>query len=163
MTNVTLSRAPGARALALFGAETGAMLRLAGPMTMVALVNMAMSVTDTLMAAQFGVGGLAAVAVGSDFYSLAFVFAAGVIAGLAALYASAAEVQDAPRLRRLRAAGWMLAALLGAVLAPVIWTAPDWLDRLGIPEGLLAQGRGYTRAMAATLMPMLAVAVCGTV
>jgi MATE family multidrug resistance protein len=159
MTNVTLSRAPGARALALFGAETGAMLRLAGPMTMVALVNMAMSVTDTLMAAQFGVGGLAAVAVGSDFYSLAFVFAAGVIAGLAALYASAAEVQDAPRLRRLRAAGWMLAALLGAVLAPVIWTAPDWLDRLGIPEGLLAQGRGYTRAMAATLMPMLAVAV----
>jgi multidrug resistance protein, MATE family len=159
MATLTLPRAYAARGLSLVGPETGAMLRLAGPMTMVALVNMAMSVTDTLMAAQFGVAGLAAVAVGSDFYSLVFVFAAGVIAGLAALYGSAAEAQDEPRLRRLRSAGWMLALLLGVLLAPLIWTAPDWLDRLGIPEDLLTQGRGYTHAMATTLLPMLVVAV----
>lgn len=159
MTSITLPRARVARGLPRPGAETGAMLRLAMPMTMVALVNMAMSVTDTLMAAQFGVAGLAAVAVGSDFYSLIFVFAAGVIAGLAALYAAAAEVGKPPRLRRLRAAGWMLTLLLGAALAPLIWTAPEWLGHLGIPADLLEQGRGYTRAMAATLLPMLAVAV----
>ncbi|WP_176224318.1 MATE family efflux transporter [Maritimibacter sp. HL-12] len=135
------------------------MLRLAAPMTMVALVNMAMSVTDTLMAAQFGVAGLAAVAIGSDFYSLVFVFAAGTISGLATLYAAAAEAENTPRLRRLRAAGWLLALLLGALLAPLIWTAPGWLGHLGIPSDLLDQGRNYTRAMATTLLPMLAVAV----
>jgi MATE family multidrug resistance protein len=140
-------------------AETGALMRLAGPMTMVALVNMAMSVTDTLMAARHGTHALAAVAVGSDFYSLVFVFGAGTVAGLAPLYAAAAEAGDASRLRRLRSAGWALAALLGAVMVPLVWAAPGHLCRIGIPEGLLASGQGYTRAMAATLVPMLAVAV----
>ncbi len=128
-------------------------------MTLVALVNMAMSVTDTLMAASFGAGGLAAVAVGSDFYSIVFVFAAGCISGLAPLYAAAAEAQDNTSLRRLRAAGWMLAVLLTLVTVPLVWAAPDYLRWLGIPEALLDDGRGYTQAMAATLVPMLCVAV----
>lgn len=88
-------------------AESRALRRLAGPMTLVALVNMAMSVTDTLMAASFGTGGLAAVAVGSDFYSLVFVFAAGVIGGLTPLHAAAAEAGNMARLRR----GWLRGAL----------------------------------------------------
>jgi MATE family multidrug resistance protein len=140
-------------------AETGGFLRLAAPMTLVALVNMAMSVTDTLMAASFGAEALAAVAVGSDFYSIVFVFSAGTIGGLAPLYAAAAEAGDAAGLRRLRAAGWMLAALIALLAVPLVWSAPGFLCRLGIPETLLDEGRYYTRAMAATLVPMLAVAV----
>ncbi|PWE33384.1 hypothetical protein DDZ14_06315 [Maritimibacter sp. 55A14] len=158
MTDTAL---PGARLrpASPLRAETSALLRLAAPMTLVALVNMAMSVTDTLMAASFGAGGLAAVAVGSDFYSIVFVFAAGTIGGLAPLYAAAAEAGDAGRLRRLRAAGWMLAVLLAFVAVPIVWTAPGYLCRLGIPEMLLEEGRGYTRAMAVTLAPMLVVAM----
>ncbi|WP_206018363.1 MATE family efflux transporter [Roseovarius nitratireducens] len=128
-------------------------------MTLVALVNMAMSVTDTLMAARFGPAGLAAVAVGSDFYSIVFVFSAGCIGGLAPLYAAAAEAQDETSLRRLRAAGWMLAVLLAFVAVPLVWAAPDYLCWLRIPEALLEDGRGYTQAIAATLVPMLCVAV----
>jgi len=158
MIDTVLPGAPPRPASAL-RSETGAFLRLAGPMTLVALVNMAMSVTDTLMAAAFGPEALAAVAVGSDFYSIVFVFAAGTISALAPLYAAAAEAGDGAALRRLRAAGWMLAALLALVAGPLVWAAPGYLCRLGIPETLLDQGRLYTQAMAATLVPMLAVAV----
>jgi len=158
MTDTAL---PGAslRPASALRTETGALLRLAGPMTLVALVNMAMSVTDTLMAAGVGPVALAAVAVGSDFYSIVFVFAAGTISALAPLYATAAEAGDAAGLRRLRTAGWMLAALLAVVAVPLVWAAPVYLHRLGIPEPLLDEGRHYTRAMAATLVPMLVVAV----
>jgi MATE family multidrug resistance protein len=128
-------------------------------MTLVALINMAMTLTDTLMAASIGAAALASVAVGSDFYSIIFVFAAGTISALAPLYAAAAEAGDTSRLRRLRAAGWMLALLLTVAAVPLIWTAPGYLCQLGIPEALLEEGRGYTRAMAATLVPMLVVAV----
>lgn len=52
MTSLTVPRARIARGLPLFGAESGAMLRLAGPMTMVALVNMAMSVSGITFGTQ---------------------------------------------------------------------------------------------------------------
>jgi len=159
MTTFTLPRTRGTWRAAPFDRQTADWLRLAAPMTLVALVNMAMSVTDTLMAAQFGIAALAAVAVGSDFYSIVFTFAAGAMAGLAPLYAAASAAGNAARLRRLRAAGWMLVALLAVGLAPLAWFAPDLLRAVGIPRELLETGRGYTQAMALTLVPMLAVAV----
>jgi len=86
-------------------AEAWALLRLAAPLTGLALVNMAMSVTDTLMTAAFGVEALATVAVASDFYSILFYLAVGCIGGIGPLYAAAHSTGDADRLARLRAAG----------------------------------------------------------
>lgn len=58
--------------------EPLAILRLAVPIMLIALVNMGMSVTDTVMvSASFGADSLAAVAVGSDFYSILFYLGAG--------------------------------------------------------------------------------------
>jgi hypothetical protein len=63
--------------------EPFAMLRLAVPIMLIALVNMGMSVTDTIMvSAMSGPEALAAVAVGSDFYSILFYLGAGTIGGL---------------------------------------------------------------------------------
>jgi multidrug resistance protein, MATE family len=45
----------------------------------------------------------------------------------------------------------------------VVWTAPDWLGRLGLDPDLLAAGRGYTRAMALALVPMLGVMLYRTI
>ena len=64
--------------------ETRALVRLAASIILIALVNMGMSLTDTAMvAALFGIGVLAAVAVGSDLYSIVFYLGAGVLGGLA--------------------------------------------------------------------------------
>lgn len=75
----SLSHRPGAGAGYRFGAsqdhrhEARAVLGTAAPVAAMALVNMAMSVTDTLMAAA---------AVGNEVYSLAFYLVIGILGGL---------------------------------------------------------------------------------
>ena len=86
-------------------AESLSTLKLAAPIALIALVNMAMSVTDTVMAAGFGAEALAAVAVGSDFYSIIFYFVAGVVGGLGPFYAAAIAAEDLAKAHRLRQTG----------------------------------------------------------
>jgi MATE family multidrug resistance protein len=143
-------------------AEAWALLRLAAPLTGLALVNMAMSVTDTLMTAAFGVESLAAVAVASDFYSILFYLAVGCIGGLGPLYAAAHAAGDADRLTRLRTAGTITCALLALPICALLWQTPALLILLGIDPDLADTGTGYVRAMALTLIPMLAVGVLRT-
>jgi multidrug resistance protein, MATE family len=144
--------------------ESRALVRLAVPIMLIALVNMGMSVTDTLMvSAAFGAEALAAVAVGSDFYSILFYLGAGTIGGLAPFY-TAAVVKAAPGERaRLERTGRTVVLALAAILVPIVWTAPDWLGHLGLDQGLVDHGRGYTRAMALTLVPMLGVMLYRTI
>ena len=149
-------------ALNVSKAEAGALLRLAAPLTGLALVNMAMSVTDTLMTAAFGVEALAAVAVASDFYSILFYLAVGCIGGLGPLYAAAHAAGDADRLARLRTAGIVTCLLLALPICGLLWHTPALLSLLGISENLADAGTGYARAMALTLIPMLAVGVLRT-
>lgn len=142
--------------------EAWAVLRLAAPLTGLALVNMAMSVTDTLMTAAFGVEALAAVAVASDFYSILFYLAVGCIGGLGPLYAAAHATGDADRLARLRTAGTITCAILALPICALLWHTPALLSLLGIDQNLTDAGTGYARAMACTLIPMLAVGVLRT-
>ena len=143
-------------------AEAWSMVKLAAPLSGLALVNMAMSVTDTLMTAAFGIEALAAVAVASDFYSICFYLAVGCIGGLGPLYAAAHAAGDADRLARLRTAGTIACALLAFPICALLWNTPTVLRMLGIDQSLVEAGTGYVRAMALTLVPMLAVGVLRT-
>jgi multidrug resistance protein, MATE family len=144
--------------------ESRALLRLALPIMLIALVNMGMSVTDTLMvSAAFGPEALAAVAVGSDFCSILFYLGAGTIGGLAPFYTAAVVKADAVGRAQVERAGQAVVVLMAAALVPVVWTAPDWLGHVGLDRDLLAEGRGYTRAMALTLVPMLGVILYRTI
>ncbi|MGB8623560.1 MAG: MATE family efflux transporter [Paracoccaceae bacterium] len=142
--------------------EVGGILRLAAPVAALALVNMAMSVTDTLMAASLGAESLAATAVGSDFYSLVFYLSVGILGGLAPLYAAAHASEDADLLRRLRGSGWFIAVVIGGPAITAVWFSPDYLYRIGIAPALLERGDGYIRAMGLTLAPMIAAMVLRT-
>jgi len=144
--------------------EGRSLLRLAAPILFICLVNMGMSVTDTVMvSALYGTEALAAVAVGSDLYSIVFYLGAGVLAGFAPLY-TAATVRADPQARlRLERSGRIAVAIVATLLVPVVWTAPGWLAALGLEPDLLSQGQGYTRAMAVTLVPMLGVALNRTI
>src|SRR5690606_34043234 len=126
---------------------------------LIALVNMGMSVTDTVMvSAIFGTDALAAVAVGSDLYSIVFYLSAGVLAGVAPFYTAAVTRGDPDERARLTRIGWMTVGLLAVTTLPVVWLAPLWLRYCGLEPLLLETGEGYTRAMALTLVPMLGVA-----
>ncbi|WP_300295455.1 MATE family efflux transporter [Ferrovibrio sp.] len=143
--------------------EGRALLRLALPIALIALVNMGMSVTDTVMvSALFGADALAAVAVGSDLYSILFYLCAGTLGGLAPFYAAAVARADMAERARLERIGWVLVALLAAGTMPLVWFAPVWLEWFGLDAALLAQGEGYTRTMALMLVPMLGVALYRT-
>lgn len=145
-------------------AEAMALLRLAAPILLIALANMGMSVTDTLMvSAIFGADALATVAVGSDLQSIVFYLGAGVLGGLAPLYTSALTRGDEVQRRSLDRVGRLLVALLAVIGAPLVWWAPDWLAHFGLDPDLLERGRGYTRAMAVLIVPMLGIALCRTV
>lgn len=161
---LTVSAAPAQHCWRTYGEEARALLRLAAPIALIALVNMGMSVTDTVMVSWiFGTTALAAVAVGSDLYSIVFYLAAGVLGGIAPFYTAAvtrAEPEERARLARI---GWMTVALLAVVTVPVVWLAPLWLGYCGLEAGLRAAGQGYTRAMALTLAPMLGVAFYRTI
>lgn len=145
-------------------AEGRALLRLAVPIMLIALVNMGMSLTDTVMvSAWFGADALAAVAVGSDLQSIAFYLGAGILAGIAPFYTAALARGDERERLRLDRIGRVLVMALAMVGVPLIWFAPDWLRLLGLDAGLLERGRGYTQSMAALLLPMLGIALYRTV
>lgn len=89
--------------------EGRSLLRLAAPIMLISLVNMGMSITDTMMvSALFGAEALAAVAVGSDLYSILFYPGAGVLGGLAPFYTAAVVRADPCRADgdALRAGRW---------------------------------------------------------
>lgn len=144
--------------------ESRAMLRLGAPIMMIALVNMGMSITDTLMVSMmFGAEALAAVAVGSDLYSIVFYICAGTLGGVAPFYAASFARKDMADCARLARIGWVMAALLAVIATPLVWFAPDWLQYFGLEAGLLEQGRGFTQSMAITLIAMLGVTLFRTI
>ena len=144
--------------------EGRALVRLAAPIALIALVNMGMSVTDAVMvSALFGTDAFAAVAVGSDLYSIVFYLGAGILGGITPFYTAAVTRADKDERVRLERIGWMMVGLLAALTVPLVWLAPIWLERFGLDPGLLAQGQGYTRAMALTLIPMLGVMLYRTI
>jgi MATE family multidrug resistance protein len=159
------SAKPGAHTNWRLRLEEGrALLRLAAPIAMIALVNMGMSVTDAVMvSAMFGTDAFAAVAVGSDLYSILFYLCAGVLGGIAPFYTAAVTRADNHERVRLERIGWITVGLLAALIVPLVWLAPNWLASFGLDPGLLAQGQGYTRAMALTLIPMLGVMLYRTI
>lgn len=143
--------------------EAQSLLRLATPIALIALVSMGMSVTDAAMVARlFGAEALAAVAVGSDLYSILYYFGAGILSGLAPFYTAAVVRTDTVERIRLERIGQVGVLLVAAVLAPIVWSAPRWLRPMGLDPMLLDLGRGYTQAMALTMLPMLGVVLYRT-
>lgn len=145
-------------------AEGRALLRLALPIMLIAIVNMGMSVTDTVMvSALFGADALASVAVGSDLYSIVFYLCAGTLGGIAPFYTAAVTRADITERVRLERIGWMMVGLLAILAVPAVWFAPIWLEGFGLDAGLLERGQGYTQAIALTLIPMLGVVLYRTI
>jgi MATE family multidrug resistance protein len=143
--------------------ESSALLRLGWPIMLIALVNMGMSITDTLMVSMmFGAEALAAVSVGSDLYSIIFYICAGTLGGVAPFYAGAVARGDATDRARLERIGWAMVLMLALPAVPLVWFAPQWLKLFGLDVGLLALGEGFTQTMALTLIPMLGVTLYRT-
>lgn len=140
-------------------AETDALLRLAAPLILTALVNMGISLTDVLMMGWLGPTEMAAGAAVSDFYSVFFYLAAGVLAAVSPLVAQARGARTPREVRRATRQGFWAALLLSLPGALIVWHADRAMAWLGVAPQVVDTGAPYARMMALTLVPMLGVMV----
>ncbi|MEE8351488.1 MAG: MATE family efflux transporter [Rhodospirillales bacterium] len=139
--------------------ETSALLGLAAPMVCVALVNMGMSITDTVMMGWISPTALAAGAVVSDLYSIVYYFMAGILSAVSPLIAHAMGAGNMGNVSRIMRRGFVAALFLVVPASVSVWYASDLLGLFGVEERVITLGREYARMMALTIVPMMFVAV----
>ncbi|MBC8338711.1 MAG: MATE family efflux transporter [Rhodospirillales bacterium] len=140
-------------------AEMKALALLALPMTGVALVNMGMSITDTVMMGWIGPTALAAGAVVSDLYSIVYYFMVGILSAVSPLIAHALGANRKDDVRRSMRQGFVAAVLLAGPAALAVVHAGDLLAVFGVERAVIDLGSGYALMMALTIIPMMFVAV----
>lgn len=139
--------------------EAGALGSLALPLTLSALVNIGIGITDVVMMAWLGPVALAAGAVASDFYSIVFYLGAGTLAAIAPLVSHARGARRPADVRRFTCQGLWAAAFIGVLGALVLWHAPALLKLVGVKSIIADTGAPYARMMALAFVPMMGVQV----
>jgi MATE family multidrug resistance protein len=136
-------------------AEARANLRLALPLVAAQLLFISMGTVDTLVAGRLGAAPLAAVAVGSNLWFMAFVLFMGLFMAVSPIVAQHLGAGRAPAEsgRFLRGA-LSLAALMGLAWMVLLLGATDpVLDLLQLEPPTRAYAEGYLRAIAPGAIP----------
>src|SRR5690606_6624174 len=140
--------------------EAAALVRVGGPLTLTALANMGVSITDVIMIGWLGPMLLGAGAAISDLYSIFYYLAAGIASAGAATLASAIGASNHERLRGMFTEVLIATLAAGAVLVPLVWHGAVVLAWLGIEAEVLPDAAGYAHWLAAAMLPMLVVRAC---
>lgn len=124
------------------------------PLVVNNLVQVAMQVTDTIMAGRLSAVDLAAVAVGGAVWTPAFIFGLGVLMALtptvAHLHGAGAHAEIGRWVRQ----GLWLALFLSLPVGLVVLNADRVMHAVGVDAALVPTATGYSRAMAAGMLPM---------
>ena len=137
--------------------------RTAIPIAAVGFVNLAMTITDTLMMAHLDPRALAAGAIVGDLYSVVIQFCAGALGAVAAPVAAACAVRAEADAGRTIAEGMRWAVILGIGGALLIAFAPYGLRLLGVALPLPDVAATYALYMAGALVLMMVVALSRSV
>jgi MATE family multidrug resistance protein len=154
----TLSVWPRRKSLVSAG-EACELIALSAPITGTALINMGMSITDTVMMGWVGPEALAAGAVVSDLYSIVYYFMAGILSASAALIAQALGARRGTEVRRVLRQGFFAAAFLTVPAFFLVWNTSWLLHVFGVEDTVIELGSSYGQIMAFTVVPMMFVAV----
>lgn len=137
--------------------ELQQMTRIAYPIILASLVTMSISITDVIMIGQLGTVELAAGAAASDFYSIFFYLAAGVIAAISPLVAHARGARQFRSIKAITLLG-LAAGLITAIPAAFfVYHAADLLALIGVEDRIHHTAAPYAHMMAIALFPMLAM------
>ncbi|MBI5610830.1 MAG: MATE family efflux transporter [Deltaproteobacteria bacterium] len=136
-------------------AEVGALARLAGPLMVAQLAQMAMGVVGTVAAGRLGVDALAAQALGSTTLVLVIVTGYGLMAGLDPHVARAVGEDDPKKAGALYRQAIWIAVLGGALLTGALLTAPALLRAMGQEPRLVTDTAEYLDIAALGLVPAI--------
>jgi MATE family multidrug resistance protein len=113
-------------------AEARNMARAASPIILIGLLNMAISITDVVMVGRYDPGGLAAIIVVSDLYSIIFNFSVGFTAVVTPHVAAAVGAKAQWYVRTIVRRTGVAVIALAIVGAIIIVLAGDILSVLGV-------------------------------
>ena len=119
-------------------AEIRATLRLAAPLAGANLAQMAMGLTNAVVAGRLGGEALAAAGLGAGFYFTLVMICQGVLVAVAPLAAHAIGADDERTAARVAGAGMALAALMVLPVFTLLTLAPQLLVLLGYEQKLAA-------------------------
>ncbi|MDZ7842288.1 MAG: MATE family efflux transporter [Gammaproteobacteria bacterium] len=135
--------------------EARTLAGLAVPMTGVALVNMGMSITDTVMMGWISPMALATGAVISDLYSIIFYFLGGILGAVSPLLAQALGAGRVEEVRPTLHNAFAMAAVIAVPAAAGVALLPVVLGVFGVDREIIALGGGYALGLALTVVPMI--------
>ncbi|MGD8885414.1 MAG: MATE family efflux transporter, partial [Gammaproteobacteria bacterium] len=137
-------------------AEFRQLTRIAGPLIVASLVTMSISITDVIMIGKLGTVELAAGAAASDFYSIFYYLAAGVIAAISPLIAQARGNRAFSDVKPITLLGLAAGLLTGIPAAIAVYHAPYVLTLVGVKRDIISVAAPYSQMMAIAIFPMLA-------
>lgn len=137
----------------LFRAELIETIRLAVPIALTQLGQIAMMTTDLALIGRLGDASLAAASLAHTVFFGLFVLGMGAMSAVAPLVAQAFGARDPRTIRRSFRVGLWLALLMTIALTPVLWRGEDILIALGqTPEAAKLAAR-YLEGLTWTLLP----------
>jgi MATE family multidrug resistance protein len=149
MTTVTTMAPPQAwRAPTLLRAEMVATIRLAVPLALTQLGQVAIHGTEVLLLGRLGAAKLAAVTLAWPLFFACFIFACGVVQATAPLIATARGARRPREVRRAVRQGIWVTVAVSLPCSVLLWHARPLLEGLGQDPALLDDTETYLRAAA---------------
>jgi MATE family multidrug resistance protein len=139
--------------------ETMALSKLATPLIVASLVSMGISITDVVMMGWIGTTELAAGAVASDFYSVFYYLATGVVAAIASMISQALGAGRFAVIRNITQQGIIVAMLVSIPGAIAVWNAEFFMSLLGLQAQIIEKAIPYAQMMAIAFVPMVGTMV----
>ena len=140
-------------------AELAVTTRLAMPIVLAQVGLMSMGVVDTVMVGRVSAAALAAVALGNLYFYTVSIAAAGTLYVLDPIVSQAAGARDAGRIALGVQRGLVLAVLLAAPTALLLWPVRMVLALFRQPPELIELATSYVRISIVGLLPFLGFVV----
>jgi multidrug resistance protein, MATE family len=134
-------------------------LKLALPLIVAQLAQMALFTTDAVMMGWLGPKYLGAGTLMLSFFHPFFLFGVGVVSAVGPLVAQARGAGDAVSVRRSVRQGLWMAMALSVLLTPIIWHVGSIFRWMGQPEELSLLAESYAHAAVWVFFPGLAFIV----
>jgi len=131
--------------------------KIASPLILVSLVTMSISITDVIVIGKLGTVELAAGAAASDFYSIFFYLAAGVIAAISPLIAQARGKQQFRGIKSITIPGLLAGLITGIPASIAVYHGSYFLGLIGVHHEIVTAAAPYSHMMAIAIFSMLGV------
>lgn len=132
------------------------MARIALPIVFINVGIQAMGVVDTLMVGKLGGAAIASVALGNFYFFNASVFGIGLLCAIDPVVAQAVGAGDHESVARGVQRGFLLAALVSALVLLALWPVEWMLRALSQPADVIRETAVYTHRRALAVIPFFA-------